>query len=128
MFRSIDHLALLLARLLIAALFAGGTLQKLTDPAPVETMLDGIGLSSALIWPVTTANAAAALALVLGICVRPVAFMLAIYCGVTSYFHWIPDDPWQMSIFVKNWAIAGGCLALMVAGSGRLALRPDDPA
>jgi putative oxidoreductase len=30
-----------------------------------------------------------------------------------------------MSIFVKNWAIAGGCLALFAAGSGRYALRPD---
>ena len=44
-----------------------------------------------------------------------VALSLAAYCAVTSVFHFIPGDPWQMSIFVKNWAIAGGCLALAVA-------------
>ena len=47
---------------------------------------------------------------------------LAAYCGATSLFHYVPSDPWQMSIFVKNWAIAGGCLALYAAGPGRYAL------
>jgi putative oxidoreductase len=56
---------------------------------------------------------------------RPLAFLLAGYCALTSLFHYIPSDGWQMSIFVKNWAIAGGCLALAAAGSGRWALRPD---
>ncbi|HSF65174.1 MAG TPA: DoxX family protein, partial [Paracoccaceae bacterium] len=56
--------------------------------------------------------------------VRPVALALAGYCAVTSLFHWIPGDPWQMSIFVKNWAIAGGCLILAAHGAGRYALRP----
>ena len=40
---------------------------------------------------------------------------LAAYCALTSVFHLVPDDPWQMSIFVKNWAIAGGCLCLAAA-------------
>ena len=31
---------------------------------------------------------------------------------VTSVFHYLPDDPWQVTIFVKNWAIAGGLLVL----------------
>jgi putative oxidoreductase len=31
---------------------------------------------------------------------------------MTSWFHLLPDDPWQMSIFVKNRAIAGGLLVL----------------
>ena len=43
------------------------------------------------------------------------ALALAAYCAATSAFHFIPGDGWQMSIFVKNWAIAGGCLALFVA-------------
>ena len=125
MYERLDHVALLTARFLIAFLFIGGAIQKLIDPAAVEAMLVGVGLPSALIWAAAVLNATAALALLLGFCVRPVALVLAIYCGGTSYFHWIPDDPWQMSIFVKNWAIAGGCQALMVAGSGRFAIRPD---
>jgi len=51
-------------------------------------------------------------------------FDLGAYCAVTSLFHYIPGDPWQMSIFVKNRAIAGGCLVLAAHGPGRFALSP----
>jgi len=30
-------------------------------------------------------------------------------------------DPWQVTIMVKNWAIAGGLLILAAAGPGRYA-------
>ncbi len=111
--------ALLAARILIGALFAAGAAQKALDPAPAMDLLTGRGLPAALIWPALAFDAAAALALFAGRAVRPTALALAAYCGATSVFHLIPDDPWQMSIFVKNWAIAGGCLALAVAGPGR---------
>jgi putative oxidoreductase len=58
------------------------------------------------------------------VAVRPVALLLALYCAVTSLFHYIPADPWRISIFVKNRAIAGGCLVLAAHGAGRYALRP----
>ena len=51
------------------------------------------------------------------------AAALAAYCAVTSLFHFIPDDSWQMTIFVKNWAIAGGLLVLAAQGGGRWQLR-----
>jgi putative oxidoreductase len=60
-------------------------------------------------------NAALAIALLVGWPLRAAALTAALYCAVTSVFHWVPTDPWQMSIFVKNWAIAGGCLALAAA-------------
>jgi len=49
--------------------------------------------------------------------------LLAAYCVVTSVFHFIPSDGWQMSIFIKNWAIAGGLLALSAAHSRTIADR-----
>lgn len=116
---------LLMARLLLALLFLGGALQKAVDPEQVIGLLVGRGLPGVLVWPALAFNALAGAALVVGVAVRPVALSLAVYCGLTSVFHLIPADPWQMTIFVKNWAIAGGCLALAVAGSGRLAVRPD---
>ncbi len=116
---------LLVARLLLALLFLGGALQKMVDPEQVIGLLVGRGLPGALVWPALAFNALAGAALMAGVAVRPVALSLAVYCGLTSVFHLIPADPWQMTIFVKNWAIAGGCLALAVAGSGRLAVRPD---
>ena len=113
----------LAGRLLIAALFVAGAVQKAADPSAAAGLLTGLGLPGVLVWPALVFNAAAALALILGIAVRPVALALAAYCGVTSIFHLIPSDPWQMSIFVKNWAIAGGCLVLAAHGPGRLVLR-----
>ena len=107
--------ALVAARWLIAALFAAGAVQKAMDPSGAGALLAGFGLPEALVWPALAFNAVAAIALLAGWQVAPVALLLALYCGVTSVFHWVPDDPWQMSIFVKNWAIAGGCLALAVA-------------
>lgn len=116
--------ATLVGRVLVAALFIAGALQKGTDPSAVETLLATMGWPVWLVWPAMVFNGVAGLALILGIALRPVALALAIYCGVTSIFHYLPDDPWQMTIFVKNWAIAGGCLILAAHGAGRFALRP----
>ncbi len=119
-----QDLAVLAGRILIAALFAAGAVQKSLDPTPAMGLLADRGLPGLLVWPALVYNAAAALCLVLGIATRPVAASLAFYCAVTSLFHLIPADPWQMSIFVKNWAIAGGCLVLAAHGPGRFALSP----
>ncbi len=119
------HLILLAGRILIAALFLGGAVQKALEPAQVMGLLSGRGLPDWLVWPALAFNALAGLALIFGLGVRPLAYFLAAYCGFTSVFHFIPADAWQMSIFVKNWAIAGGCLCLGVAGSGRMAIWPD---
>ncbi len=118
-----EALATLVGRLLIAALFLGGAVQKAMDPTQVTEMLRGWGLPGGLVWVALVYNALAALALIAGVGARLAALSLAGYCGLTSFFHLIPDDPWQMTIFVKNWAIAGGCLILAVHGPGRWSLR-----
>lgn len=118
-----DDVLKLAARLLLAALFVAGALQKTLQPETVTALLAGMGWPQLLVWPALALNASGAVALILGVQVRPVALVLAVYCAVTSVFHLIPGDGWQMSIFVKNWAIAGGLLALAVAGPGRFALR-----
>ena len=117
--------ALLAARCLIGVLFLGGAVQKLAASDAAQELLAMQGLPEVLVWPALAFNAMAGALLVLGVWVRPVAAVLALYCGFTSFFHLIPTDPWQMSIFFKNWAISGGCLALAVAGSGRYAIRAD---
>lgn len=118
-------IALLFARILIGGLFLGGAVQKMLAPTDAQALLVMQGLPVSLIWPALAFNFAAGMMLFLGLRIRPLAVLLAAYCAGTSVFHLIPDDPWQMSIFVKNWAIAGGCLALAVAGSGRWALGAD---
>jgi putative oxidoreductase len=102
----------LAGRLLLASLFAAGAAQKLADPGPVQGLLAGAGLPPVLVWPAAALNAGLAAALALGWRLRGAASAGAAYCAATSLFHLIPADPWQMSIFVKNWAIAGGMLCL----------------
>ena len=121
--------ALLAARILIGSLLLGGAVQKAVSPGDAGALLMLVGLPYALVWPALVYDAVAGMALWLGIAVPPVALSAAAYCGLTSFFHLAlfldAGDPWQMTIFVKNWAIAGGCLALAVAGSGRWAVHPD---
>ncbi|MWD29419.1 DoxX family membrane protein [Aquicoccus sp. SCR17] len=110
----------LAGRVLIALLFVGGAVQKVTDPAPVMQMIGTLGLPGWLIWPVALFNLVAGLCLVLGPGVRGWALVLAAYCAFTSWFHWqLRTDPWQVTIVVKNWAIAGGLLILAAQGPGR---------
>ncbi|NNU80496.1 DoxX family membrane protein [Halovulum dunhuangense] len=106
--RAID----LVGRILIAALFLGGAAQKLSDPDPVRLLLAGWGLPGLLVWPAAALNAGLAAMLVIARDPKPWALLGAAYCGITSFFHLIPEDPWQMTIFVKNWAIAGGLMVL----------------
>ncbi len=117
--RDIANLA---GRILLAALFVAGAGQKALDPGPVMGLLAGRGWPVWLVWPALAFNAFGAAALILGVATRPVAVALAGYCMVTSIFHFIPSDDWQMTIFVKNWAIAGGFLVLADSGPGRWAL------
>lgn len=117
-------LATLAGRILIAALFIAGAVQKGSDPSAVEGLLAARGWPLWLVWPALGFNAAAGILLIAGVAVRPTAAVLAGYCIVTSLFHYIPGDPWQMSIFVKNFAIAGGCLVLAAHGAGRFAWSP----
>lgn len=102
----------IIGRVLLGLLFIAGAVQKSADPVPVVALLQGMGWRGWLIWPALAFNAVAGLMLVAGYCIRPVARSLAAYCVVTSAFHFLPHDGWQMSIFIKNWAIAGGLLVL----------------
>lgn len=108
-----SNLLNLLGRILISLIFFGGAIQKVGDPGPVTDMITGIGLPDWLIWPVAAFNLIAAVALITGPGIRVWALLLAAYCIFTSYFHWeLRADPWQVTIMVKNWAIAGGLLIL----------------
>ncbi|MCW8842171.1 MAG: DoxX protein [Rhodobacteraceae bacterium] len=109
------HIEYALGRYLLAAFFALGAVQKILDPSAVQSLLHGAGLPQALIWPALVFNAVAAGCLVANRHIHLTARLLALYCVVTSAFHLIPSDPWQLSIFVKNWAIAGGLLILSSA-------------
>lgn len=107
-----ERIEFFVGRCLLAVLFAAGAVQKALDPVPAQALLTAAGLPGWLIWLAMMFNAMAACLLIAGIGLRPLGRALALYCLVTSLFHLVPSDPWQISIMIKNWAIAGGCLVL----------------
>lgn len=123
-----NRLADLGGRVLLGGLFLAGAVQKMVDPSQVEELLAGRGLPPQLIWPALAFNGVAGAMLIADIARRPVALALAAYTVLTSFFHFLPSDGWQMSIFVKNWAIAGGLLvvAAQPGPDGRAGSRAQD--
>jgi putative oxidoreductase len=105
----------LVGRILLAGLFFSGAVQKAVAPAAAQGLLAGFGLPVWLVWPALALNLGLAVGLLRPRTVWPAALVAAGYCAVTSLFHLQPQDGWQMSIFVKNWAIAGGLLVLAAA-------------
>jgi len=102
----------LFGRILLAALFAAGAVQKALAPDVAQGLMTGIGAPGSLVWPALGLNVALVAGLLWPPTVRAAALSAAVYCAATSIFHFLPEDGWQMSIFVKNWAIAGGLLVL----------------
>lgn len=102
----------LIARVLLSVLFLGGAVQKWADPSGAQNLLALAGLPLALVWPAALFDAIAGVCLLTGPRIGRWAIALAAYCVVTSFFHLLIPDPWQVTIFVKNWAIAGGLLAV----------------
>lgn len=109
-------------RFLLAMLLVLGAFQKIGDAGPVMTLLADRGMPQFLVWPALAFNAIAGAALLAGFQTRVFALLAALYCGMTSIFHYIPEDAWQMTIFVKNWTIAGGFLVLAAHGPGKFAV------
>ncbi len=102
----------LAGRILLAALFLAGAVQKALSPAAAQGLLAGFGVPDWLVWPALALNLMLAVGLIWPPTVRRAALVAAGYCALTSLFHFLPQDGWQMSIFVKNWALAGGFLVL----------------
>lgn len=102
----------LFGRALLAFLFASGALQKALAPEVAEGLLTGVGAPGWLVWPALAVNLLLAVGLLLERTLWWAALTAAGYCAATSLFHLQPQDGWQMSIFVKNWAIVGGFLVL----------------
>ncbi|AOB33894.1 LysR family transcriptional regulator [Bordetella sp. H567] len=113
--------ASLISRVLLAALFVIAGLGKLAAPAGTIGYIASAGL------PVPTLSYAVALLieigggvlLIVGYRTRLVAAIMGIFTVVTALiFHSALGDPGQQMHFLKNLAIAGGMLQLVLNGAG----------
>jgi putative oxidoreductase len=114
-----------LGRILMSSLFLMSGIGKLADPVGTQAYI----ASKALPWPEAAYVIAIVIelgfgtALVLGYRTRIVAAVMAIFTLATGFtFHDNLADPKQMISFMKNIAITGGFLQVIVWGAGSLSL------
>lgn len=85
--------------------------------------MESAGVPGFLFWPAALFEVIGGLAILAGYKTRLLAFLLAGFCLLSGLlFHFIPDDQMQMTMFLKNLAMAGGFLILARFGAGEFSV------
>ncbi|MCB1449672.1 MAG: DoxX family protein [Nitratireductor sp.] len=116
---------LLAARILLALIFILAGAMKFGGIEGTAGYIASVGLPAAtlLAWLAAIFELVAGIAILVGFQTRNVAYLLAAFCIFTGFvFHFQPADQIQFTMFLKNLAMAGGFLALAVAGAGSLSV------
>jgi putative oxidoreductase len=116
-----NDIALLIGRILIAILFLLAAYNKFKGLGGTAGYFTKLGLPapSAMAPLVATVELALGLLVLAGFKTRCVALAVAVFCVATALIaHMNFADANQLNHFTKNLAIAGGALALFVAGAG----------
>lgn len=110
---------LLAARVLMGLLFLLAGLGKLGDVPGFAGYMASGGVPAVLAWPVVLFEIIFGLALIAGFQTRIVAWGLAAFCVASGLlYHFDLGNQMQVTQLLKNLALAGGYLALGVAGAG----------
>ncbi len=120
-----DSIILLVARIFLAVLFLVSGLGILAAPDGFAGYMGAIGLPApALVaWLVIALKVLGSIALIVGFKTKPVAYAIAAFTIGSAFLgHFDFGSQDQMTAFMKNFAIAGGLLALSVAGPGAYSL------
>lgn len=120
---NVNSLILLLARVLLGLLFIMAGLGKLGNVEGFAGYMASGGMPAFLAWPVILFEILGGLALVAGFQTRIVSVLLGAFCVATGLmYHFDPAIQAQMTNLLKNFALAGGYLALAVVGAGALSV------
>jgi putative oxidoreductase len=120
-----------LARLLLASVFLPNGILKLSDPVGTAGYFESLGFPAPLAVAVATGlfELIGGLAIVTGFQTRAAAFLLGAFCiaaGLTGHLGQGGDDPtlafMHLQALLKDVGLAGGFLALAIAGPGRFSL------
>ena len=116
-----DSSVLLVARCLVAGLFLWSGIGQVSGYDETAIFMSRHGVIGNLLPIAVFIELSGAILLVVGYRMRFTCLALAGFCVVTALlFHANFGDKAQMFHFLKNAAIAGGLLALYVAGPGRM--------
>jgi putative oxidoreductase len=120
-----NDVALLIGRILIALLFLVASYNKLKGIGGTTGYFTKLGIPGpSIAAPVVAAfELAFGILLLAGFKTRFVALAVAVFVIVAALFaHTNFADGNQLNHFMKNLAIAGGCLALFVSGAGAFSM------
>ena len=119
----LNDVSTLAGRILLAFLFIMAGYGKIGGYAGTQAYMEAMGVPGALLPLVIATELGGGLLILLGLGTRLAAVALAGFSILAAVlFHFKPDDPMQMIMLMKNFAIAGGLLFLVAQGAGRLSL------
>ncbi len=130
LFGAANDVVLLIARILLVTLFLLFGWQKLTGFSGTIAYMNAVGAPAPIVSAVIAVvmEFFGAILIIAGFYTRPLAVLLALYTIGTAFIghhFWTMTGTEQlqnMINFYKNVSIAGGLLALAVAGPGRLSM------
>ncbi len=123
--RETNDVGLLLARVLLGAVFVATGVYKLRDVAGLAADLEAwnFPLTHATAWAVALFETLGGLALIVGLRGGWVALALALYLvPATLIFHTDFDNVGQVTHLIKNAGLIGGLLGVWATRGGRLRL------
>lgn len=113
----------LIGRIFLGALFLIAGFGKLSDVAGFTGFMASAGVPAFLAWPAVIFELALGASMILGFQTRIMALLGAGFCLLAGLlYHFNPADQMQMTMFLKNVAIAGGFLMVFAHGAGPVAL------
>jgi len=119
----LDAWVLVVARLLMAIIFLAAGAGKVANFAGTQGYMASMGVPGLLLPLVILMELGGGLAILAGYKVRWVALLLAAFCVISGVvFHGNFSDQTQLIMFMKNLAMAGGFLAILVSGAGPMSL------
>ena len=120
-----NDLTLLVARIFLVALFLASGIPLIFAPGGFAGFMGAIGLPAPMLvtWIVIAVKVLGGLAVLIGFKTRWAAYALAAFSigsALLGHTNWA--DMNEFNNFFKNFAIAGGFLALSVSGPGALSV------
>ena len=117
--RTIQSFTAPLSRTLIALIFVVSGAGKLANYAGTQAYMEAMGVPGALLPAVIALELLGGLAIILGWQARIAAFLLAGFSLLSAVlFHANLADQVQSIMFMKNLALAGGFLLIVIHGAG----------
>ena len=119
----INNYGSLVGRIFISVLFLMAGIGKMAEYAGTQSYMQAMGVPEALLPLVIALEVLGALAIIIGYKTKVTAFLLTGFTVISAFiFHLNFADQIQSVMFMKNIAIAGGFIFLVVNGAGLYSL------